>query len=260
LPILDFVELRLDNDSACDREVPRECAKLKKLFRSNRGYFAKWWNDACDHVPAAENHRVLRQYIYPHLLPGCKKVIEEEQLQGQRSLLIHLRADDLYDEDNAKKRLWMQAPCAMFEKIIREGGFTRVRILTDAYRKHACIEWLQKHPLKTQGVSIELRDSVVWEDYCALVGAQHIVVSESSFSHTAAVFGEPRTIHMFGEIWDARHWLLNCQTLPGTKVLSYRVPDDATSQYPKTLRGVVDYQRSYPWQQVLGPLPCSEKR
>jgi len=259
LPFVDFIDLQAANGSACLRKAfPARCAHLKRMFRPIRGYYAKWWNDACVKVEAREYHQVMSQYLLPHLAPKCKQVVEFER-QQKDSLTIHLRADDLWKTSGAGKRgkLWRQPPCGMYEKIIREGSFKRVLVVTDRKRQHACVKFLEEHPLKQSDVSIEVQSKSAWEDYCALAGSSNVVVTESSFSHTAAVLGTPRTIHIFGSIWDSKHWLLDCQTRPGTTVWMYSVASNATSLYPGTLAGVAEYQRKYPWDKVLGPLPCT---
>jgi len=271
MPSLPIIDIKPEGPSACTRNytrksVPPHCAHPARQGYGAHGYGnGKWSGDVCFDVPAVEYHRVFKQHMLPFMTSDCKKVIQTVNQLGPKSLLIHLRAEDIYSEGMAGKpgsRLWNQPPCAMYEKIIREGGYTHILVVTDPKRRHNCIKWLEEHPMRREGVSIEMQSNSVWNDYCTLMGAQNIVVSDSSFAQTAAIFARPLTIHMFGFLFYVAQNLFNCKMGSETKVLAYKVPNigrAVTDKYPQTLQGFTDFQLSYNWTGIVGPLPCGSE-
>merc|ERR1712217_788658 len=107
---------------------------------------------------------------------GFATCLDQDESDHERTqLTIHLRNDDMYRYTHY---LWGQPPCAMYEKIILDEGYTRVLIVTSG--KPPCAAWFQKFG-KKHNVEIKVQTGSILQDFCALARARRLVLSFSTF-------------------------------------------------------------------------------
>merc|ERR1712232_482453 len=86
---------------------------------------------------------------------------------------------------------WQQPPCSMYEKIIQEGNFQRVLVVTSPDRRNPCVRWLQSFGAQ-RSIDVRTQSSDFWLwDMCYLLNARHLALSYSSFADFSALLSIP---------------------------------------------------------------------
>lgn len=140
------------------------------------------------HSCSGVNRKLMRTLMITHLAPlftdDVQSACSAERKQPFPGLTIHLRSGDKLGKAMA---YWL-APCSAFEKIIGDGGFRSVRIVTEPDLSHPCIKSL---PTKLKSVSFQVQSESLAKDFCALTEARHLATSgDSTFSNEVALMND----------------------------------------------------------------------
>jgi hypothetical protein len=170
------------------------------------------------HETAADQSRVLRKYALPHV----KKAPHPTSSSGKR-LTIHLRAEDVLGDHFGGVRN-LQPPCKLYHEILRRNPkYTEVLAVTQVRwgNVHPCIPGLRKR----LGSKFTSQNNSLVDDVNAVLSAQNLVVSRSSFSTGLAKMSSMvKELHVlpaeeiFGK-WQER----DC--IPGVKHFLYNIPE-----------------------------------
>lgn len=242
-----------------DIVVPETCESSRRLLREGGKYVDPWYRTPCSNASAREYRELLHRYLRPLLSSKLSACVSRGDAGAARTLTVHLRSDDVWPSSGrlaATPRIWTMPPCAMFEKVVRDGGFERVVVVTSPDRRNPCVAWFEAFSARS-GVAVELQSGSVLEDACALLRAEHLMLSYSSFGHNLALLSDRlRRIYTRG-VFDP-HWLLGCDVGPDIGLLKFdiAVGPGNTGPYDDSVEGAVDFVRSYPLDGVLGPTPC----
>jgi len=212
---------------------------------------------------------VLRQFVVPHLSRALKTCLaKDRQIDEDKLLTIHLRGEDIFgqhvlaeDYENEPFQNWAntpriayQSPCGFMQKILSTKDFTRVLLVTSQDLLNPCVKWLGKNRnnltnVHGETVEWELQTGNIVEDVCAIMKAQHFIISESSMSqnlmlYAAAALDVPRNIYGFHY---QLHWMLGCG-IPNAKLnLWQRRPDPISEHWPPGVAPLID------WLVSIGP-------
>lgn len=245
--------------------LPEACdtPRVRSLKRDDSSYVDPWYATPCSNITAAQYHEVLLSYLRPVFSSHLATCVDTDDAEDDHRLLtVHLRGDDVWPvsadrwDRRANSRIWLFPPCAMYERIIYDGHFSRVLVVTSADRRHPCVGWFDALAARSR-VQVHVQSGSVIEDACALLRARHLAVSYSSFGHNLAVLSNRvRKIYSRGAF--DPHWLLDCEAWPGTSVVRYDVPidDEVHASYNDTYRAAVEWMQSFPLEKVRGPTSC----
>ncbi|CAE7913971.1 unnamed protein product, partial [Symbiodinium sp. KB8] len=174
----------------------------------------------------------------------------------EQQLTVHLRGNDLWNmgefelmpkkpvnmEAGAHHWLWANPPCTMYEKIIREEGFTQVLIVTSPDRRHACVPWFENFRERTGlNVKITLQTNSLAEDFCTLARARNLVLSFSTLSNAAAIMSK-RVKRVYLRQF-ALNSMMNCDIWPDLSMVQYSMPISEQHHEPfnNTYAGVTEW-------------------
>lgn len=240
--------LPASSKSSCSG-LPPECRSVQHLLTKSSYADRHWYSSFC-RLDASVVHEAFKLYARPMLTDKCKQAMTNHS-KKHSTLTVHLRDGDL-----KRREMWrwqMQPPCSWYEKLVREdASVTNVFVITESLT-HPCAKWLQKRRLP-RNVVVKFQRKTMQEDWCTMAGATKIALAPSSFSHTAASFGSPSTIHLFGN-WPNAGWPLKCSTGPGTTVLQYFAPKN----WSKKFKSWTHYAETVHAEDVQGPVACSQK-
>ena len=101
---------------------------------------------------------------------------------GDRTLTIHLRSGDIMKANTAASN-YVQPPMALYRRVIQDGGFDRILVISEPDGQNPCLK-----PLEEFGATIV--KTGVGESFAHLLGAHHLCFGISTFSSIAAVLSQ----------------------------------------------------------------------
>ncbi|CAE7483716.1 hypothetical protein AK812_SmicGene1429 [Symbiodinium microadriaticum] len=263
--VLKNLTMSLPGAGEGPRNIPKECMQAaigSRMKKEPNTYAGGFWTTRCDKVPAKEYHELALQYIWPLLKPEVKACLEgpDEAPGTEQQLTVHLRGNDLWNmgefelmpkkpvnmEAGAHHWLWANPPCTMYEKIIREEGFTQVLIVTSPDRRHACVPWFENFRERTGlNVKITLQTNSLAEDFCTLARARNLVLSFSTLSNAAAIMSK-RVKRVYLRQF-ALNSMMNCDIWPDLSMVQYSMPISEQHHEPfnNTYAGVTEWFQTY---------------
>merc|ERR1719188_193888 len=172
----------------------------------------------CVGVRRSDYTEVLRTHVLPHMTPG---VCKAEASHLKRELVIHLRSGDLLKSGKHVQSRF--APCSFFHALTDQTmGFEQVRVITEADRKHPCLNYFAKNHM-----NITVQSSrVLAKDACALIHAKHLVLgSISSFPKALSLFNPNQTVYdPYGSCRKHQDYHSEELACRGGKLVEYCVP------------------------------------
>jgi len=235
-------------------------------------YASGFWTTRCDGVAAERYHDLAQEHLWPLLRPEVKACLEDASSpDDERQLTVHLRGNDLWDmgefemqarkpvnlEAGAHHWLWANPPCTMYEKIIREEGFTSVLVVTSPDRRHACVEWFENLKTRTGlDAHVTVQANKLAEDLCALAKAKNLVLSFSTLSNAAAILSKRLKRVYVREF--ALNSLMNCKVWSGVNIVQYTMPISEKSHKPynNTYAGVIEWFQTYHPDNIVRRSAC----
>jgi len=259
LPEEIFMQGRAPSD---DVSMPEGCSSQHMQIGDGK-VRGVWYASPCLDMSALYYHQAFRTHLLPLSTPQLKSCVEDGTSPDEGLLTIHLRGDDAIPiedhmlDSKAALRSWLFPPCSLYQRIIEDGGFARVLLVTSPDLRNPCVRWLQDLSAASGQFSLQLQSGTVLEDACAILRARHLTLSYSSFGHNLAVMSQHlRTIYTRG-VFD-EHWLMNCDTWVGVRIVRYDVATSWDRHYPynESYRGALEWLVTYPAEAVLGPRAC----
>lgn len=138
----------------------------------------------CPPMKPQEWARVLRKNVKPLLAQGV--LIDKGAVSGE--LVIHMRSGDAMTTHSERAVLEVTLPpCAFYDKIIDEGGYSNIRIITQSDALNPCVREVgQRHPK----LSINVQRGAITEDAAAIMNAPNLVLASSYLSIMLALMNE----------------------------------------------------------------------
>ncbi|CAE8608733.1 unnamed protein product [Polarella glacialis] len=216
-----------------------------------------WYHNPCVNITAREYKRVMMEYVRPVLGADLSACMSNSTPIEEDLLTIHLRNDDIMQY---VYMFWGQPPCSMYEKIILEEKFKKRSSRRSWW-------WAQGRGPASRGCAASRREQglKIYEDFCALARARHLVLSFSSFSISAALLSkEVRTIYRRKDSdWEGRlRAIINCDVWPGVRMLEYGVRVQLGVGAKKDEGGAKlarEFLTTFPMEQIQGPFLCCAK-
>ncbi|CAE8703965.1 unnamed protein product [Polarella glacialis] len=224
--------------------IPSQCPE---------GMQHNWYHNPCVNITAREYKRVMMEYVRPVLGADLSACMSNSTPIEEDLLTIHLRNDDIMQY---VYMFWGQPPCSMYEKIILEEKFKKILVVGAG--QGPCQQRLRSF---AKGQQLQLREQglKIYEDFCALARARHLVLSFSSFSISAALLSkEVRTIYRRKDSdWEGRlRAIINCDVWPGVRMLEYGVRVQVGVGAKKDEGGAKlarEFLTTFPMEQIQGP-------
>eukprot|EP00930_Biecheleria_cincta_P000646 TRINITY_DN10146_c0_g1_i1.p1 TRINITY_DN10146_c0_g1~~TRINITY_DN10146_c0_g1_i1.p1 ORF type:complete len:355 (+),score=81.48 TRINITY_DN10146_c0_g1_i1:103-1167(+) len=211
----------------------------------------------CPAVTSSEIHHAMVQYLSPLMVPKLSSCVKSDSATDDGNLLtIHLRSGDIFDKQQGHRQ-HRQPPCAFYRKAVESkpggGRFDRILLITSDGKPNPCVKELQSGLDKSISVTVQ-RGSML-EDSCAILRAQNLVLSYSTFSHGLAMMSSNvRNIFATEMLMDnIREWF-DCSLWPGVELLKFGVPGQEKLR-PKVEENI-RWMLSYPEANVTGPSVC----
>lgn len=259
------------------RDLPARCVEASAYRQPDGRYVGGWWDVACRGVSAEEYRDVLHKYLRALFTSELSACLVAAPPQGEGLLTVHLRGADLWPHSRGDNALfrdrhsitersswdeeanhwdWAEPPCSLYEKIIVEGGFRSVLVVTTTDRRNPCVAWFEALANRFP-VSIKVQTRSLLEDSCALLQARHLVLSYSTFAETMAMLST-RVQRIYSRMAYMQNSMMDCRGWPGVVINRYDVPVNETSHEPynNTFRGVKDWMLNYPMEKITGPVQC----
>eukprot|EP00930_Biecheleria_cincta_P039985 TRINITY_DN27433_c0_g1_i1.p1 TRINITY_DN27433_c0_g1~~TRINITY_DN27433_c0_g1_i1.p1 ORF type:complete len:503 (-),score=62.19 TRINITY_DN27433_c0_g1_i1:14-1489(-) len=255
--------------------IPKECKSAADASkqRGKQGLYASgFWTTRCDRVKAREYHDLALEHIWPLLQPPVKACLEDVAEPGaEKQLTVHLRGNDLWDMGEFEEKpkhsidlnrgahhwLWAQPPCSMFEKIVREEGYTSILVVTSPDKHHACVPWFEEMKERTGlNVKVIIQAKKLAEDFCALAKAENLVLSFSTLSNAAAIMSKRLRRVYVREF--ALNSLMNCNVWGDVTLTQYSMPisEGNHKPYNNTYAGVIEWFQTYPASEINKKTAC----
>eukprot|EP00928_Gymnodinium_smaydae_P045925 TRINITY_DN30571_c0_g1_i1.p1 TRINITY_DN30571_c0_g1~~TRINITY_DN30571_c0_g1_i1.p1 ORF type:complete len:344 (+),score=42.92 TRINITY_DN30571_c0_g1_i1:55-1086(+) len=133
----------------------------------------------CAGVQRSDVKRALIAYVKPYLRPDARASCAQEG-KGFDGLTIHLRGGDLFNSTHPQARF---PPCSLYTKVLQENHFAALRVVAEPGKQSPCINLF----LRDSAVPVQIKNDSVVEAACALMSAQHLVYSLSTFADTLAL-------------------------------------------------------------------------
>jgi len=242
---------------------------LKPLKRANsrRGTWKK---------KSLQVYRDALQRYLP-LTPKLAKCVEDTP-PDDKQLVVHARGDfpDKDDKplsDGANKMSWLQPPCTLYEKIVLEHGFTKVRVAQGGETEHPCgfdsvagkriKPWFQsfagRHPevdvvVNQADTTHQSTSDAFQRDACLLLSATNLVYAFSTFSQGLLVLSK-RVRNIYGT-QPVGLFRTACEAggaLKGSRIHHY---DVSRTSYNTTRAAVLDYFWNYPMNSITIQQEC----
>jgi len=250
--------------------IPKECRALAHESEDKHQpghYVSPFWAAHCHPVPARHYHDIAKELIRPLFKANLAACLESSDIQSvpqEQTLTVHLRSDDMWGvgdgeaipSDAAPNHwLWQHPPCSLYEKVIAEEGFRHVLVVTSKDRLNPCVSWFETRA-KGSNYSLKVQSKTLLEDACALLKAQNLFLSYSTFPESMAVLSSQvrrifsRTRYQQYSAMDQRGW-------PGTSVEQYHVPihEGHLGPYSNTMQGVRRWMLTYPASKITKHRP-----
>jgi hypothetical protein len=130
----------------------------------------------CHAMKPQEWARVLRRNVKPLIVQSA--LVDKGAASGE--LVIHMRGGDAMTTHNALAALEVaMPPCAFYDKIIDDGDFERIRIITQSDDLNPCVSEIgHRHPK----LSIHVQRGSISEDAAAIMNAKNLVLAPSYMS------------------------------------------------------------------------------
>ena len=152
-----------------------------------------FYAEHCSDVPVAEYRGVMQEYVRPLLSDRLSACVEARAEAQEDLLTIHLRGEDVFLDRESKKSDsvrdkygWQQPPCALYEKVFLEERFRSILVVTTSDWANPCVSWLMSFGARRK-VWVTVQNGTLFEDVCALLSAESLVASHSSFTHHLAL-------------------------------------------------------------------------
>lgn len=244
-------------------QLPEQGLQLARVEASNgkcRGAYI--YDDLerfpfCPAVTSQEIHQTMVQYLSPLMVPQLSSCVKSHSATDDADLLtIHIRSGDIFDQLHGHSQ-HRQPPCAFYRKAIESkpggGRFDRILLITSDGKQNPCVKELQSGLDKRISVTVQ-RGSML-EDSCAILRAQNLVLSYSTFSHGLAMMSS-NVRHIFATemlMDNIREWF-DCNLWPGVELLRFRVPgqEKFRPKVEENTRWMLEYQEA----NVTGPSVC----
>eukprot|EP00928_Gymnodinium_smaydae_P032032 TRINITY_DN23318_c0_g1_i2.p1 TRINITY_DN23318_c0_g1~~TRINITY_DN23318_c0_g1_i2.p1 ORF type:complete len:390 (-),score=40.53 TRINITY_DN23318_c0_g1_i2:2-1102(-) len=136
----------------------------------------------CVGAKRSDYKHVLINYVKPYLRPEAKAACAKDG-KGFDGLTLHLRAGDLLDSKHPQARM---LPCSFYGVVLRELGFTKLRLVSEPGKPSPCLQVLQRD----KSVQVQLQSGSLAEDACALMTAQHLTYGLTTFAEAMALLNE----------------------------------------------------------------------
>jgi len=244
-------------------QLPEQGLQLVRVEASSGKCRGRYIYDDLEHFPfcpavsSREIHQAMVQYLSPLMVPQLSSCVQSHSATDDGDLLtIHIRSGDIFDKQQGHRQ-HRQPPCAFYRKTIESkpggGRFDRVLLITSDGKQNPCVQELQSGLDKNISVTVQ-RGSMI-EDSCAILRAQNLVLSYSTFSHGLAmmssnarhIFATEMLMDNIGEWFDCNLW-------PGVELMKFGVPgqEKFRPKVQENLRWMLDY----PEAKVTGPSVC----
>jgi len=130
----------------------------------------------CHPMKPQEWARVLRVNVKPLIVQSA--LVDKGAVSGE--LVIHMRGGDAMTSHSSLAAMEVALPpCAFYDKIIDDGAFDSIRILTQSDDLNPCVSEIERrHPKLT----IHVQRGSVNEDAAAIMNAQNLVLAPSFLS------------------------------------------------------------------------------
>lgn len=177
------------------------------IFRENNNpdicdMYSTFWNV----IPDLNNKYIVDTYIKPYIDYEINNEIENLKIDFNNDLIIHIRSGDLFNMDFHELKHYIQPPFYYYKKIIDEGKYNKIIILSENYNLNPCINEI----LKTCKNSIFLSNSLDI-DFKIMLNAKYFVTSLSSLCIAINDLSKfKKIIYCFNE--DNYGWLKGCNT------------------------------------------------
>lgn len=215
---------------------------------------------SCPAVSPQQHRAVMQQYVR-NLLSAELRMCLRETASEEDVLTIHLRGGDLFQggpDSIANPMIWWSPTCSMYRKIIAEGEYRRVVLVTSPERAHPCLKWLQDAFKEVEEVEVTVQSASLLEDVCKLMSARNLVLAYSTLSETLALLSE-RVRRLYARAEFSLFWK-KCVTLPGITLKQYGLPvngrPDSHARFGKTLRDATHWMTTFPAEQVQALSQC----
>jgi len=221
-----------------------------------------WGFPGCTGITAHEIHEVLANHLDNRIKPELSSCIQSRQ-QDDSLLTIHKCSGDMFDKEQEHSQ-HRQAPCAFYRKVIgrKPGGgrFEHVLVVTSGASQNPCVEELQaesQKPGATFAVNVQRRS--VMEDACAILSAQNLVLSFSTFSHSLAMLSS-RVRQLYATdfmIQQVSEWI-DCRAWPGTALTTFAIHGE--EQMRPAAANNKRWMLEFPDDKIPGPSSCGIAR
>jgi len=130
----------------------------------------------CHPMKPQEWAHVLRENVKPLIVQSA--LVDKGAVSGE--LVIHMRSGDAMTTHSSIAGLETTLPpCAFYDKIVDDGDFDRIRIITQSDDFNPCVSEIgRRHPK----LSIHVQRGSVNEDAAAIMNAENLVLASSYMS------------------------------------------------------------------------------
>jgi hypothetical protein len=179
-------------------------------------------------------------YVLPYLIDEARDTCEQEALQTNVELVIHLRSGDLLNRTAGAQARF--APCSFFDALTEQDiKFERVRVITEPDLQHPCLTYFAK---KRKDVTVQSKSFAA--DACALMNADYLGFgAPSTFSAGLSLFNQNRVTVYVPTSRCQHDGVHDC---PFGKTVRYCIPDGnvITNGTIRTSSGKIDWLLRYP--------------
>jgi len=207
----------------------------------------------CRPMEPQEWARVLRENIKPLLVQNA--LVDNGAAIGE--LVIHMRGGDAMTTHSGLAAVEAALPpCAFYDKILENGDFDRIRIITQSDDLNPCVSEIgRRHPK----LSLHVQRGSVNEDAAAIMNAQNLVLAPSYMSLMLALMNERVQTVFYApsrELLDKFPFgVVPCRAERGAKVYRFRVPG-IEGRLGHTLKQRQDWMLAYSTASVTFESEC----
>jgi len=124
-----------------------------------------------------ERREILQGFILPNL-----NLIDSDFVRDD-TLVIHIRSGDIFGGWTHEN--YVQPPLSYYQKIIEEGDYSDVLVITQADKSNPCIEGLL-----SWNSNINIQCGSLREDVSAILGARNLVIGFGTFGWMLSLLSE----------------------------------------------------------------------